>query len=548
MTNPGAAMLARTAASWLAVLLVACSSGTPSSPPSTGWTHQPPGFAVLTDWPLDAFSGGGWNIKNPTGDATIVPDTAAPVSAPNVGQWRYPAGFAGGQAPATLYHALPPSFTEGFVGVWWKPSDPWQGHPSQVNKIFFLLGGDCGNLVPVMYGPPGGPYQLRVAPEWGSTWSWLTPNASAKPIALGAWHKIELYFKYDTPGKADGIVRWWMDGTLIGDHARVAFPRRGCFAEFQLSPTWGGVGDTKSQTDYFCYDHVYISYSAGAPAASPPSGALFQERFEDANLAARGWYGNTTPTLSAIEHVAGSAKSIEYKFMAGATTPTAGSALRRKFPASDSVHVSYHVKYSENWVGSQKPYHPHELHFLTTLNGEWHGLSFSRLTVYVEQNQGTPVIAIQDGENVDQARVGRNLTAVTEQRGVAGCNGSSDGYPDNCYMAGGVHVNEKKWKADARYFADTPGPGYKSDWHRVEAYIKLNTLSGGKGVNDGIVQYWFDGRQVIDRRDVLMRTGATPTMRFNQLVLAPYIGDGSPVTQSMWIDDLTVAARRPGSD
>ena len=74
--------------------------------------------------------------------------------------------------------------------------------------------------------------------------------------------------------------------------------------------------------------------------------------------------------------------------------------------------------------------------------------------------------------------------------------------------------------------------------------MKLNTIVGGKGVNDGIVQYWFDGRLVIDRHDVLLRTGANPTMQFNQLVIAPYIGDGSPVAQSMWIDDLTVATGR----
>ena len=74
--------------------------------------------------------------------------------------------------------------------------------------------------------------------------------------------------------------------------------------------------------------------------------------------------------------------------------------------------------------------------------------------------------------------------------------------------------------------------------------LRERMIVGGKGVNDGIVQYWFDGRPVIDRHDVLLRTGANPTMQFNQLVIAPYIGDGSPVAQSMWIDDLTVATGR----
>jgi hypothetical protein len=34
-------------------------------------------------------------------------------------------------------------------------------------------------------------------------------------------------------------------------------------------------------------------------------------------------------------------------------------------------------------------------------------------------------------------------------------------------------------------------------------------------------------------------------MQFDQLVIAPYIGDGSPISQGLWIDDLTVATGPP---
>jgi len=64
-------------------------------------------------------------------------------------------------------------------------------------------------------------------------------------------------------------------------------------------------------------------------------------------------------------------------------------------------------------------------------------------------------------------------------------------------------------------------------------------------VPDGIVRYWFDGQLVIEHTDVLLRTGAHPNMKFNQFMIAPYIGDGSPVDQTMWVDDLTVATGRP---
>jgi hypothetical protein len=290
---------------------------------------------------------------------------------------------------------------------------------------------------------------------------------------------------------------------------------------------------------------VSVTVSNAAPPPPPPAGVLFEEAFDDGNVAARGWYDNTAVLLSTAQRIPGSAASIEYRFPAGATAPTTGSALRRKFTPSDSVYLSYWVKYSPNWVGSQRTYHPHEFHFLTNLDGDWSGLSFTHLTAYIEQNGGTPLIGIQDGSNVDQARVGQNLTAITENRGVAGCNGSSDGYPDSCYQAGSSYVNEKKWKAPSQYFTDAAGPRYKSDWHFIEAFIKLNTVSNGKGVNNGVVQYWYDRQLIIDRRDVLLRTAVNAAMQFNQFVIAPWIGDGSPVTQSMWIDNLTVAANVP---
>jgi hypothetical protein len=276
-----------------------------------------------------------------------------------------------------------------------------------------------------------------------------------------------------------------------------------------------------------------------APARTPaaPRDVLFQEAFDTPDLERRGWYDGTRVLLSP-EHAGTGGQSIEYRFAAGATKPSAGSPLRRKFAPSDSVYLSCYVKYSANWVGSQRAYHPHEFHFLTTLDADWTGLSFTHLTVYVEENGGTPLVAIQDGQNVVQGMVGKNLSATTERRAVAGCNGSSDGYPDNCYRAAEGYVNEKKWRAPSKLFGD-------GRWHFIEAYVRLNSVDRGRGVNDGIVQYWFDRQPAIDRRNVLLRTGANASMQFNQFVIAPYIGDGSPIAQSMWIDDLTVAAGRP---
>ena len=79
----------------------------------------------------------------------------------------------------------------------------------------------------------------------------------------------------------------------------------------------------------------------------------------------------------------------------------------------------------------------------------------------------------------------------------------------------------------------------------VEAFFQLNSIQNGIGQPDGIARYWLDGQLIIDVTDTYLRTGAHPTMAFMELLIAPYIGGaGSPVAQTMWIDDLTVGDRR----
>jgi len=273
---------------------------------------------------------------------------------------------------------------------------------------------------------------------------------------------------------------------------------------------------------------------------------LFKESFEDTNFSARGWYDNTNLQLSTTEHIGGSASSAEFHFLQGATTPTSGGSIRKKFAETDEIYVSYYVKYSANWEGSNKNYHPHEFMILTNIDDDWSNLAYTHLTTYIEQNEGNPLLAIQDGQNIDEGNIGFNLTSVTEQRSVAGCNGDSDGYGDGtCYPSGTVHWNGKLWKTDIIYFSDHTGQYYKNDWHHIEVYIKLNSISDGIGQKDGVLRLWYDNNPIINYNDVILRTGQHPNMRFNQFIIAPWIGDGSPIDQSFWVDNLTVSTSRP---
>lgn len=286
-----------------------------------------------------------------------------------------------------------------------------------------------------------------------------------------------------------------------------------------------------------CLTVIGIIWSGMTIAAKPsmPVEVIFNDSIEDNNFSSRGWYDNTNLVLSNDGAYAGSSHSIEYQFSQGATKPVNGSAMRRKFTPSNSVYVSYYVKYSDNWVGSEQSYHPHEFQLLTNENSDYVGPAYTNLTAYVEQNELNPRLAIQDGMNVDTSNIGVNLVGVTENRAVAGCNGDSDDYGDgSCYRVGsGNYWNGK--------FYDSTYTITKDEWHRIEVFFKLNTIIDNEGQKDGVMRYWLDGQLLIELSDVVFRTGRYPNMLFNQIVIAPYIGDGSPVLQTMWIDDLTVA-------
>lgn len=449
------------------------------------------------------------------------------------------------------------------------------------DKMLYINTGSSGvSVIPEWYQDKyvvisqGSPNYYQVQSTSSGGWK----SIMGSDISDGKWHAFEIYIKMDT-NQTNGIGRLWIDGVLHASNESVNWSGGNATAQqgwvnYQFHSNQATPGNGQAMAvDYDdmavynstppnvdAFGNPFIGLLGDAAIVPPPSPEpilpqvpdseflgeyLFQENFEDSDFSNRGWYDNVSPVLNSVETVPASAKSLEFNFPVGATRPISGGAMRKKFVETDSVYLSYFVKYSSNWQGSNKPYHPHEFHFLTNKDGDWSGLASTHLTAYIEQNEGTPVLAIQDALNIDQTRINQDLTNITEQRGVAGCNGDSDGYGNgSCYSTGTSYVNGKNWKAGSVFFSDNAGPYYKNDWHKIETFIQLNSIVNGKAVADGVLQYWYDGELVLDYHDVVLRTGENPDMKFNQFVIAPWIGDGSPVDQTFWVDDLVVATSR----
>src|SRR4029077_8435096 len=107
---------------------------TVSNASGPAWPNEPAGLTALTDQPWNVTVGGGWNRRS-GGTDQIIADPTAPLSPTNVLEYIYPIGLVDGVAPATQYY--PVNTKEVFAGMWWKPSNPWQGDASNVNKIQF---------------------------------------------------------------------------------------------------------------------------------------------------------------------------------------------------------------------------------------------------------------------------------------------------------------------------------------------------------------------------------------------------------------------------
>lgn len=258
-----------------------------------------------------------------------------------------------------------------------------------------------------------------------------------------------------------------------------------------------------------------IALVAAVAAAAQPSPALFREGFEDDRLPERGWYDGTRFKISTQEPRAGRG-CIEYHWPGRGTVPDTTGGMRRLFPASDSVYLRFSIRLSKGWGWSGRDYHPHLMHFLTTENGKYHGPAASHLTVYIEPQGGRLRLAAQDIQN---AQAPHGLTQGP--------------------LKGGF--NGKMYDSRDVLFTD-------DRWHVVEAYFKLNSLDlrNDRANPDGEVRGWFDGKLVIDRRDVVLRSPDFPNMQFNQFLLTPYFGPGLlPHEQTLWIDDLAVGRTPP---
>lgn len=311
--------------------------------------------------------------------------------------------------------------------------------------------------------------------------------------------------------------------------------------------TWGCNGSNGGTS-------TSVTACSASYIATSSANLLFSEDFENTSFSSRGWYDGGTTGITTSESQSGT-HAAQFSFTSGATSPSSpyAGAMRKLFTPTESLYVSFYIKFATGWQGSQQAFHPHMFFVLSDLDGDYQGMANAYLDTYIEflSDIGSPYtirpqLALQDAMRVNYSlgTPPNNLSSSTENRSVGYCNSPlSSGATGDCYTLGSNYW----WSASTWRNATTTSIPTNA-WHKVDVFFKMNSISGGVGKRDGIMQEWIDGVQVINQSDVLYRTNQDATKKFKQFVIAPYIqSPGSPVAQTFYLDNLNLWDGIPAS-
>lgn len=269
---------------------------------------------------------------------------------------------------------------------------------------------------------------------------------------------------------------------------------------------------------------------------------LFVEHFDNSEFTNRGWFGKTDVVLSSIESRQGSAA--EFKFSANNTKPDfivgLGSYMRKTFADSESVYISFWMKFDAAWqMAGEKLF----FYLLTNKDTQSAVPQTTALTFYLQQVDGRMFLAISDSNNINTEPgmivPDGNPPISTEYRAVAGCNGRSDAYSGRCFDYSTYYRNVKAWDGNFTF--------YTGAWHQLEFLVQLNSSAGGDASANGRILLAVDGMKYGEIIDVAFRT-ARPDyqdMAFNQFIIGPYVKMPEAFDQTFWMDELTVATEPP---
>lgn len=255
-----------------------------------------------------------------------------------------------------------------------------------------------------------------------------------------------------------------------------------------------------------------------------------------------GWYDGTAGSIdTTVFSPFGGAESVRFSWGVGQDQVT-GVNRRKLITPTDRAYVQFDWKFGTAgvpWQGSGVSFHPHIVQLMSQPDNDFAGPASSLLNCYLEVGSvsgGNSVLrtVLQDSLRINAAQLDVDLLGTATNHATGGYNGIQSQATPTLVDKFGGNSNYTFW--------DTPGrPILNNTWHRIRAYWQMNTIVSTLPQPDGIMRFWVDNVLVLERTNVYFRTNQHPTMMWDQFIIAPYIGNGSPIAQDMWMDNLIIA-------
>ena len=236
---------------------------------ATGCTNEPGGYTTISDQPfnavpapfpsVDAF---GWSARvSDIFNLGVQLDPTAPRSPGSVLAGHFPTGAKGGAAPFKLEKRFASHATAIYMCLWQKLDPKFTNNGNSGTKFGFIY-------TPYRGSQGVGPYfNMTNNPgvNMESAGGILNRNMLAQYNMLnhlGEWHRLEWLVVANTQGKADGVVRLWIDGSKALEKVDVQFffPNQApAFTGVTWNPTYGGGSNPVPWDMTVWVDHWYVS-------------------------------------------------------------------------------------------------------------------------------------------------------------------------------------------------------------------------------------------------------------------------------------------------
>lgn len=469
---------------------------TPTSTPTPTPTPPPPPVGGVPNFPINLSK---FNLKvdndlDPleTSNCHVNSNNIQSVDQPNDPlspgkgmRMLFPIGTAGGGSPS--YYCTVGS-KEIFMRFSLRVSDPWDFHPSSVNKIAFLFPGNGGDVYLAMRNNR----KLFVANQMpGTPDNQINreQNLSNWTLTLGQWAIIDWYVNSTT-----GVTRVWADGELIMEHipgttsGYTAGMGGDTWIEAKLDPTWGGIGSTKTTNDYYDYGHLIIYGSDGSGTVATTNEPLGFTKLTENPLSANNFDGWRTDsgTLQFVNDANAPVSPTGVLRASYSTSFNSGSApwaLEKALPSNlKDIYYRLNFKLSDNFEGQGSA--TNKLGFVWTHN--------------------SPSFFIS-AEGVGSG----NLIAMARIQDAAE---SRDHLPPNKGKSGIIQ---------------------RGVWHTLEVRL----INNDPGVSNGTAMVWLDGVLITEYKDVRF-TGAGLENTWQYVSIYPIWGGapGQSPANNMFMD------------